>query len=278
MTRLRGLAAGLLAICAGGAPVAASDRWETTFHNLTDDTSSTPNVLRHAQPQVGHDLEGNPDEDWAMIRVKNGHSYEARVSSDTVYFDPACGSPECPRFDRVSAGGVVMTAGVVSSDDVGGFDFGPGLGLVSSGLTVRWVSSSDGKEFLRVRGDAAGAMPAGLNYTLEFYDTTYFVPRWNNTATQQTVFIIQNTTNAAVNATILFFIGNGTQIYSQGFTAIPINGVVTFSTASVTTLANQAGSARIVHNGGYGALAGKAVALEPATGFTFDTAMEPLPR
>ena len=37
-------------------------------------------------------------------------------------------------------------------------------------------------------------------------------------------------------------------------------------------------SAAITHLGGYGALTGKAVALEPATGFTFDTEVHPLPR
>jgi hypothetical protein len=31
------------------------------------------------------------------------------------------------------------------------------------------------------------------------------------------------------------------------------------------------------HDGPYGSLAGKAVAVEPATGFTFDTALAPRP-
>jgi hypothetical protein len=34
----------------------------------------------------------------------------------------------------------------------------------------------------------------------------------------------------------------------------------------------------VAHDGAYGALAGKAVALEPATGFTFDTPLVPRPR
>jgi hypothetical protein len=33
---------------------------------------------------------------------------------------------------------------------------------------------------------------------------------------------------------------------------------------------------QIAHVGGYGALSGKAVSLEPSTGFTFDTAMTPI--
>ena len=31
----------------------------------------------------------------------------------------------------------------------------------------------------------------------------------------------------------------------------------------------------LTHDGGYGALSGKAVALEPATGFSFDSPMTP---
>jgi hypothetical protein len=40
----------------------------------------------------------------------------------------------------------------------------------------------------------------------------------------------------------------------------------------------KSGSAAIAHTGGYGALNGKGVALESATGFTFDTALTPIPR
>jgi hypothetical protein len=49
-----------------------------------------------------------------------------------------------------------------------------------------------------------------------------------------------------------------------------------FDTSSIPTLAGESGSARVAHFGGVGALAGKAVALEPSTGFTFDTALAPL--
>ena len=255
----------------------AADRWEATFLNLTDDTSSTPTFLRPGSVQLEHDLEGNPDEDWMANRVKDGHSYEARVPSDTVYWDPACGAPECPRFDRVNAAGTVLTVGTVSNDGVGGFDLGPGQGLVASGLSVRWISTTDGKEFLRARGDAAGPLPAGLTYGVELLDTTYFIPRWNNVVTQTTVFIVQNTTNATVAGNLLLHNAAGALLHSQPF-SIPQFGLTVFSTASVAALAGQAGSARVVHTGGYGALAGKAVALEPGTGFSFDTPLQPLPR
>jgi hypothetical protein len=49
-------------------------------------------------------------------------------------------------------------------------------------------------------------------------------------------------------------------------------------TGSVAALVGRSGSAQIAQLGGYAALAGKAVALEPATGFTFDTPVMPVPR
>jgi len=267
---------GLLTLCCAMS-AGATDKWEVAVWNLTDDTNATPNVLRHGLPQIGHDLEGAPDQDWTMVRVKNIHSYEARVSSSAVYWDPGCGTPECPRFDRVSAAGAVLTQGVVSSDDVGGFDLGPGQGLVSSGLSVRWISSTDGKELLRAVGDQVAPLPAGTTYDVEFYDTTYFVPRFNNGGAQVTSLIVQNTTNAAVNGFFWFFNSSGAALHNQAF-SVPQGGVLVFNTSTVTALQGQSGSARIVHTGGYGALAGKAVSLEPTTGFTFDTALEAIPR
>jgi hypothetical protein len=59
---------------------------------------------------------------------------------------------------------------------------------------------------------------------------------------------------------------------------VPQFGVQVIQTASNPALSGGSGSALIAQLGGYGALAGKAVALEPATGFTFDTAITPVPR
>jgi hypothetical protein len=50
------------------------------------------------------------------------------------------------------------------------------------------------------------------------------------------------------------------------------------NTASVAGAAGQSGSITVTHDGGYGELAGKTVALEPSTGFSFDTPMLPRSR
>ena len=49
------------------------------------------------------------------------------------------------------------------------------------------------------------------------------------------------------------------------------------NTSVVPGAAGQSGAMTVTHTAGYGGLAGKTVALEPATGFSFDTPMVPLP-
>jgi hypothetical protein len=50
------------------------------------------------------------------------------------------------------------------------------------------------------------------------------------------------------------------------------------NTVAVPGVAGQSGSIAVVHDSGYAELIGKAVALEPATAFTFDTALSSRPR
>ena len=50
------------------------------------------------------------------------------------------------------------------------------------------------------------------------------------------------------------------------------------NTATVAGVAGQGGTLTVSHDGRYGDLAGKTVALEPSTGFSFDSPMTPRPR
>ena len=50
------------------------------------------------------------------------------------------------------------------------------------------------------------------------------------------------------------------------------------NTATVAGVAGQGGTITVSHDGRYGDLAGKTVALEPATGFSFDSPMLARPR
>jgi hypothetical protein len=254
-------------LLAAAASALADDAWELT----NDDTANTVNALRHAVPQEGHDLEGtaaNPDVDWMRIMTKERHSYEARVSG--LYWEIACGLPPCPRFERTTPSGTVLTAGTVSNEDVS-------LGSYSVGSTMRWIATTGGEERLRATGDMLHALDDGDRYDVVFYDTTLFVPRWNNTATQTTVLLLQNATNIPVIGTITFHSAAGA-VLGTAAVEVPPLGLQVLPTASVPGLAGQSGAAEIAQMGGYGALTGKAVALEPATGFTFDTSIVALPR
>jgi hypothetical protein len=257
-------AAGLLA-AAGSA--LASDPWEL----LSDGAPNTLNVLRHAVAQEGHDLQGtaaNPDVDYLRIVTKERHSYEARVTG--LYWDDACGSAPCPRFQRTTTTGSVLGTGAPSNEDVD-------RGSSSLGSTIRWIATAGGEERLRATGDLFVALDEGDRYDVVFYDTTLFVPRWNNTATQTTVLLLQNATNIAVTGTVTFHSAAGA-VLGTAAVSVPARGLQVLPTATVPGLAGQSGSAEIAQMGGYGALTGKAVALEPATGFTFDTSIVALPR
>jgi hypothetical protein len=261
-----------VALLVAGGPARADDPWEA---GTGDDASTTSaNILRHAEVQRGHDLQGipsAPDQDWMTFRIRNRHSYEVRVSG--VHWDAGCGLPACPRFDRVTAAGLVLTAGTATNED---YD----RGISSAGRTVRWmedwVGAPDGTAFLRAIGDELLVMSAAP-YDVVLYDTTLFVPRFNNSGSQSTVLVLQNTTNVMVVGSIFFHDAAGAWLETYNI-AVPPHGVSVIATAAVPALAGRSGSAQIAHLGGYEALAGKAVALEPATGFTFDTPITAIPR
>ena len=91
-----------------------------------------------------------------------------------------------------------------------------------------------------------------------------------------TVLVLRNESAVAVSGTLWFWRGSdGAVAGTQGFT-LPAHGAVTINTAPIAPGAS--GSVTITHDGRHGELGGKAVAVEPATGFTFDTVLELRPR
>ena len=111
-------------------------------------------------------------------------------------------------------------------------------------------------------------------FQIRVYETTYTVPRFNAAAGQTTVLFIQNPTDQAVSGTVYFWSPAGVPLAESVFFA-PAKGAAALSTASVAGVAGQSGTITITHDAPYGALVGKAVALDPATGFSFDTPMVP---
>lgn len=251
-----------LGLLAAVSPSAAVDRWEQTtlVTPVGDDDSTTINEMRHGTVQT-HDYDSESDQDWVRMLTKTRRSYEARVWSGSVPWNSTvCPPSACATFDMVDGGGAVVMPGV--SD-----------GVEAASSVLRWVSANDQTTLLRTRSSTG---LNALSYEMAFFDTTYFLPRFNNTGTQFTVVIVQNTRPVAVSGQIDFYNPGGTHLHSQPFSLVA-NGTYVYQSVNTPALQNFAGSATIAHTAGYGGLAGKAVALEPATGFTFDTLMVPLP-
>jgi hypothetical protein len=255
--------AGAMLIAAAG-PTAAVDRWETVslVAPVGDDDSSTINEPKHGSVQVGHDFDSASDQDWIKLVGRARRSYEARVWSGSMpWLSSACPPGACASFDMVNTGGAVILPGAPD-------------GVPSGSLGVSWTTGDvDGTFLLRAISNTG---LAGLTYDLGFYETTMFLPRFNNVGTQVTLVILQNARPVTVGGFIHFYNAAGTHVYSHTF-SLAGNATLVFPTTSVPALQNASGSAQVAHTAGYGGLSGKAVALEPSTGFTFDTPLTALP-
>jgi len=257
----------LVFLLAAAGHAAADDLWEA---GLGDDGSFTGNELRHATRQASHDFDG-VDADWAVVVVQARRSYEARAGSGNAAWQVAPPAPECvgcARIDRVNADGTILTAGEADSGVLGNK-----LLTFGTSASVRWTAAADGQEYVRVLGQSN----IHETYDLEFFDTSYLIPRFNNSGSQVTVILVQNGYRAAVDAQFHFYDSAGTLLHSQPL-SVPVQGNVVLITSTIGALQNASGTAVLSHDAPYGTLAGKAVALEPATGFTFDTVMQPVPR
>jgi hypothetical protein len=133
-------------------------------------------------------------------------------------------------------------------------------------------------QHLRVRSGACGTdCGADDVYRLRLRETTLRISRFNNSLLQFTVMLLQNTTTAPVDATIDFWSEGGERITSRPAT-IPPHGVLVLDTWNVPGLAFVSGSATVTNDAPFGALIGKAVALQPSGGFSLDAPLEYRPR
>ena len=256
MTARKAVAGVLLAAGLWLGTQARADEWDDA--TFPDGSSATANVLLHGSTQM-HDLiagappQALPDEDWYRVTVHPYSSYQFLADGQTGQVD--LGSTQVQRMlpDGVSTG--------QNGVDLGGV------------VTLDWLrgESTPVTNFVRVRGAACGSSCHGTDrYTARFYDTTYTVPRFNNSGTQATALTVQNATNRACDVAFFYFDGAGALLLATPGTLGP-RGLLVVPTASLVP--NQSGSVRIAHTCGYGGLSGKAVSVEPATGLAFDTAM-----
>jgi uncharacterized repeat protein (TIGR01451 family) len=200
-------------------------------------------------------------EDVLLISQKPRSSYEVVVDGTSGDIGAGTG----PMLRRVGPDGTTVLQDSVA---VG----------VGPSRSLRWRNDSStviDSHTIRVRS-AQCSTDCGLDdvYRIRAYETTYSIPRFNNSGTQVTVLVLQNPTNDTISGNIYFGMSSGAQVGVHPF-ALSAKATLVLNTASVPGVSGVSGAITVAHDGRYAALSGKTVALEPSTGFSFDSPMEP---
>jgi hypothetical protein len=151
----------------------------------------------------------------------------------------------------------------------------------AAGHSLRWENATgslqDTESVRVVSGGCTSDCDASDRYRIRAVDTTISAARFNNSATQLTILLIQNAADAPLSGHVWFRDGSGSAIGEQAFSLGPRAAFV-LDTRTVPGVDGASGTMAISHDGSRGAVMGKAVAVEPATGFTFDTPVIERPR
>jgi len=217
-----------------------------------DAASLSSNELNHGSRQWA-DMLVRPD--LYRIGQRPYSSYEVVVDATSGDIVPAA-------LQRLAGNNVTV---VQSASPVG----------VGGSLSLRWENSTSLIVVNQhVRVDGACATPCGADdvYRIQALETTYSIPRFNNAGSQVTVLLLQNPAAYTVAGNIWFWSATGVQLGSRAF-SLPARQALVLNTATVAGVAGHGGTITISHDGRYGDLAGKTVALEPSTGFSFDSPM-----
>jgi hypothetical protein len=202
-----------------------------------------------------------PDTDLYSVSQKAFSSYEVVVDGTSGELGPSG-----PTLERIAADGMTVLQGSSGS---------------GASRSLRWENSANttnDNEHIRVQGSACGvACDAAAVYRIRLYDTTASIARFNNSGTQTTLLLLQSLSDDPITGDIRYWGPDGTLLGSQPL-SLPAHALRVVDTSALPALSGQSGSVTIGHDGSYGALAGKAVAVEPATGFTFDTPLLPRAR
>ena len=172
------------------------------------------------------------------------------------------------RLERLSSGLTVVTSASAT-----------GVGFSRS---LRWLNTSatvvDGEAVRMASTSCASDCGPDDAFRVRAYDTTYDLARFNNAAGQGTVVVLQNNGGSSASGRLYFWSASGALLASAPFAALPPRGVLVVNTAALAGTAGVAGSITVANDAPYGTLAGKAVAIDPATGASFDTLLRSRPR
>jgi len=248
-------------------PVARADVWDLGTDN--DNDTGSDNEMVNGLDQV-HDMAAQQggtveDVDWYPFRVACNASYE--ILLDGITGDLGNANTGSPALDLLASDGTTVLA---SSSPV------TGLGIARRITYMCTGADSEQVGYVRVSQPDCGLSCTSTDqYHIHFRDTTALVPRFNNSATQVSILILQSSTKGNEAASLVAYDATGAVIAIFSiFTVLPNPNQVTvinLSTVAGGLLAGKSGGLKIVNNAPYDGLAGKVVAVEPATGFTFDT-------
>src|SRR5262245_59745052 len=232
-----------------------ADVWDVGTGN--DNTfGGTENQLVHETRQV-HDLGAlaGPvaDQDWYVISVPPYSSFEIVIDGTTTDINPL--------VQRFASDGTTL-AQTASSIGIG------------FSKRLAWANTTGFSEtsYMRVGNASCGSVcDSADQYTISSHETTISLARFNNAGSQITVPLTQNASDVVINASFFYWSTTGTLLQEGLLAGFPARNLNVFNTTSFAALMGVGGHITIAHNGPYGGLNVKGVALEPATGFSFDT-------
>ena len=248
------------------APARRTPRWYRTpigVGTILDDDGGVFRIV-----ELGHgsdvqaDLRAQPgpvaDRDLYVVPLVPFSSWEVLVEGASG----DVGQGNGPLVERVGAD---LTTVIATAQPVGA---GP-----ARSLRIRNASGTTLDAYVSVRSDWCGTdCGAEDTYRIVARETTGSIQRFNNTGSQTTVVILQNLTDQVLKGAVHFWHATGVGLATHGF-SLAARATLVLGTASVSGLAGESGTMTVEHDGRYGDLAGKAVALEPSTGFSFDSPM-----
>jgi hypothetical protein len=254
------------------APLAAATIWAASAVRAdvwdigadTDNDSGSDNELVHGLDQV-HDVAAQgggtvEDQDW--FRFNHGCNFSYEVLLDGMTGGVSNGEQRRPSISWIPTGPCSETTPVTG--------FGVARRLADRCFATPPIEVTN---FVRVSQPNCG-LNCGSNaqYRIRFHDTTALLPRFNNSSSQVSVLVLQSSTDAVARVAWVAYDPAGTVLLTFSDVFQP-NQAKTYnlSTTTAGALAGKSGSLKVLSDAPYGAVSGKVVAVEPATGFTFDT-------
>jgi uncharacterized repeat protein (TIGR01451 family) len=236
------------------------------FYDLNP-ADNVASVETHLTPLVARELTHGTNvtkpipipaaEDRYLVRMGAQSSYEVLVDAASGDLAPPGGALALERLGQ-DGSSVAQTSRPVGT--------GPGRSL-------RWERSAATPivESVRVRSTGCGTdCGADDTFRVRAYETTASIPRFNTEGTQTTVVVLFNPRDEAVTGHLWLWSKAGAPLGSQAFNIGPRRTLI--ADLSLLMPGTQ-GSITITHDAPYGGLVGKSVALEPSTGFSFDSSL-----